>query len=63
MAEKQVGKEMAAGGLRDMYTTVTKKELEGNKEGRGNKTQRRRDEETQRRRDEEKRGEALTRPV
>ena len=58
MAEKQVGKEMAAGGLRDMYTTVTRKDLEGNKEGRGNKTQRRRDEESS-----EKSGEALTRPV
>jgi len=58
MAEKQVGKEMAAGGLRDMYTTVTRKDLEGNKEGRGNKTQRRRDAESS-----EKRGEALTRPV
>ena len=58
MAEKQVGKETAAGGLRDMYTTVTRKGLEGNKEERGNKTQRRRDEESS-----EKRGEALTRPV
>jgi len=48
MAEKHVGKEMAAGWLRDMYTTVTRKDLEGNKEGRGNKTQRRRDAETKR---------------